>query len=208
MNISHNLVWQSVAGLHKKRHNYRILTFFPTLPHTHWERQAVHKTHDFEWNDFTKPDWATRGLRKNHSHHCTARVWCPVMLAWGNTRSFQQQGRKHGEKNWRSEVRGNALPSHPSGRKPKTELKFCENASDFWRAEHGGLGTFSTSNRLKMCCRSWERAPSSKCLSAAAISSNDCSKKVREKYLWICSLVSMSACFHIPTCVTHFTVMG
>ena len=119
---------------------------FPTLPHTHWEHQAVHKTHYFEWNGLTKPDWATRCLRKTHSHHCRARVWCPVMLAWVSLVRFSSK-----DKNTERKI-GDRRSGEMSYRdislekNEKLSQNFEENASNFWRAQHGGLGTFWTSN--------------------------------------------------------------
>lgn len=120
---------------------YRIKQKAPKLPifcgvffsisHTHWERKAVHKTNDFEWNASTKPDWASRGVRKTHCRHCKAHVRCPVMLVSVSTRSFEQHERKRKEKNCPSEVRGNVLPRYPTRRKRKNALEFCEKKKYF-----------------------------------------------------------------------------
>ena len=123
INILHDLPCPSFARPYIK--NFKIIELwlrFLTLPHTHWECQSVHKTHDFEWNDPTVPDWASRCVRKTHSHYYNSSLWYPVTLASFSTPL--QQGRKRGEENCRSEVRGQIISRDLAGRKRKTGWKF------------------------------------------------------------------------------------
>ena len=95
------------------------------MPHTHLECQAVHKTHDFEWNTPTMPDWASRFVRKTHSQHCELRLCHPVTLVSVSTLLIKQQGRKRGEENCRPKVRGHVISRDLANRKRKIGWKFC-----------------------------------------------------------------------------------
>ena len=91
--------------------------YFLTLLHTLWECQEVHKTHNFELNDPIVPDWASRCIRKTNSQHCKSSL--SVTLVSVSTPLFKQEGRKRGDDNCRSEVRGHVISRDLSEKKTK-----------------------------------------------------------------------------------------
>ena len=159
INISHDLLCPSFCKIKPK--NSKIIEFwlfFLTLPHTHWECQAAHKTHHFEWNDPSVPYWAERCVRKTNSQHCKSSRWYPVTLASVSAHLFKQQGRKRGEENCWLEVRRQIVLSDLIDRKLKTGLKFCRNASHIILGlSIEGCGLSVPSNRWKMRVVGYER---------------------------------------------------
>ena len=193
-------------GQQKNIQNYRILTSFLTLSYTLWECQ-VNKTHNFEWNDPIVPDWASRCVGKTNTQHCKSSLWYPVTLVTVSTPLFKQQGRKRGEENCRSEVRGHVISRDPAGKIRKTGWFFFRNAS------HIILGLFTKGCGLshpQTSKNAWsviKEKSSCRDLPTALICSRDGWKKIREKYLRIRFLVWMSGCFYLPASVTDFAVM-
>ena len=102
--------------------------------------------------------------------HMSVALWCSFQSALVRLSSMNENAkrkivhRRSGEMSYRD---------IPLVENEKLHLNFVKNDFYFFRAEHGGLGSYSTSNQLKMCGRSWGRAPSIRCLPAALISSRD-----------------------------------
>ena len=103
--------------------------------------------------------------------HMSVALWCSFQSALVRLSSMNENAkrkivhRRSGEMSYRD---------IPLVENEKMHLNFVKKKLFlFFRAEYGGLGSYSTSNQLKMCGRSWGRAPSIRCLPAALISSRD-----------------------------------
>ena len=117
---------------------------FPTLPHTHWERQAVHKL-------MISSEMTSQSLTELHevferrtltiAQHVSDVLWCSLesaLVRFSNTDENIQRkmgDRRSGEMSYRD------IPL----KKTKNRAKILKKMLPiFWRDEHGGLRTFST----------------------------------------------------------------
>ena len=126
INISHDLLCPPFAGSNRKLQNYRILTEFflniavhtprvSSSPQNSWFR--VKLTHS-AWLSFTICSKDTLPALQINS-----------LIGSVSTPLFKQQGRKRGEENCRSEVRGHIISRDLACRKRKTGWRFCRNPS-------------------------------------------------------------------------------